>query len=553
MSEAKIKIIADAVAVSRRKRALGIAIINDAIYLAKDTETAIGDIAGTLGSDSPQLSEAATTVASEMLNIIITVLNRPSKDRLHDLSDARKALTFISKLPVSASFTETRLMPQRSLIIEMMRHYGVPDRDADIDFSPLTGDDAFFSTCSSADDFSRYLRRHPEGGHTEEANRAISRLRAADKRRQAIVKTSLQVGSLLLAVLLLVAVCTVAGISSGITAGLSLLLVGIAAGLMFFRTFGADATSTFRQRCISGAVSAIFLCAGAGIILTSDRHAQRLELDDILAHSDEDALVAYICNPRNTYYSDEAVAAYLEIMDSVFFDPERMAKPSQAPPLARMANLAKAEELSEATRKILEDRVKLRTDSLYHISLAYNDLDSWLNYQALAPDELYYDSSERIDSIETVCWSSEPTAWESATRQGTREGYTRYLDLFPDGIHASAANQRLIDIEVNDYRNQGHVTVESISRIAESSRAGSIVCIYNNSDYDVKFMFSGPASASYTVPAHGYDEHQFADGDYQVLALISNPQRDRFSFPQTLDRGIYSSTIEINDKPTSPE
>lgn len=548
MGETYIDIITGAVTAARRRRAAGISVINDAIYLAKDTETALGDLAGSDGADSDRMKEMATAVAAEMLNIIITSLNRQSGDRRHDLKDARKALTYISRLPVTESFAESRLNPQSGLITEMMRTYSVADCDTDINYSPTVGDDAFFSSCVSAEDFSHYLRRHPGGRHTDEANRLIRRLEANHKRRQEMVKVALQLSGLLFAVVLLVAVCMITGVSTGIITGLSLLLVGAGAVLMFVRSYGADRTVLPGQRYAAAISATVCLIAGAMIIFTTERRSQRAELDDILAHSDEDALVSYLCNPRNTYYADDALAGYLAIMDSVFFDPDRMAKPSQVPPLARMANLAKADELPESTRRILEERVRLRTDSLYRISLAVNDLDTWLSYQALAPSDLYYDSSERIDSIETVNWGSEPTAWTSAKDLGSREGYTRYLDMYPDGAHAAMANARLIDLEVNDYRNQGQVNVESISRIADNGGEGSRVCIYNNSDYDVKFMFSGPASVSYTVAARGYDEHDFADGTYQVLALIDNPQRDRFSFAQHLDHGIYSSTIEINDK-----
>lgn len=553
MSETNTDIITAAVAASRRRRAAGLSVVNDAIYLAKDTETALGDIAGAYGADSRLMKEVATGVAAEMLNIIITALNRPSKDRRHELIDARKALTYISRLPVDDNFSETRLKPQRSLIAELMKRHGVADKDADINYSPTVGDDACYGACVTATDYSLYLRRHPCGAHAEEADRALKRLEAAIRRRQATVKMCIQLTGVVLAIGLLVAVCAVMGVSGGVTTGLSLLLAGGAAAVMFARTFGGEDTYWRRKRYITGGAALAFLVTGSVTIATAERRQQRAQLDDILAHSDEDALADYLCNPHNTYYADDALEAYLAMMDSVFFDPGRMAKPSQMPPLARMANLARSENMSESMRKTLLDRVKTRTDSLYILSLAIDDLDSWMSYQALAPSDLYYDSSERIDSIETVCWSSEPTAWASAERQATREGYTRYLELYPYGPHASLANGRLIDLEVNNYRNQGQVTVESISRIADYAGPGSRVCIYNNSDYDVKFMFSGPTSASYTIGAHSYDEHDFADGSYQVLALISNPQHDRFSFPQTLDRGIYSSTIEINDKPSSPE
>ncbi len=548
MGETYIDIISGAISAARRKRAAGLSVINDAIYLAKDTETSLGNLAGIYGADSDRMKEMATVVAAEMLNIIISALNRQSSDKRHDLKDARKALTYISRLPVSGSFAETRLTPQRSLIINMMRGYSVADCDSDIEYRPTVGDDAFFSACVSADDFSQYLRRHPRGRHTDEANRSIRHLEASHKRRLELVRIAMQLSGILFAVMLLVAVCVITGLSTGITTGLSLLLAGAGAGLMFIQSYGADRTILPGQRQASAIAAILFLIAGSVIIFTTDRRAQRAELDYILAHSDEDALVSYLCDPHNTYYADEALSGYLAIMDSVFFDPARMSKPSQVPPLARMANLAKADELPVSTRGILEERVRLRTDSLYRISLAANDLDTWLSYQALAPSDLYYDSSERIDSIETVNWGSEPTAWTSATEQDTRDGYTRYLDMYPGGAHAAMANARLIDLEVKDYRNQGQVNVESISRIADNGGEGSRVCIYNNSDYDVKFMFSGPASVSYTVAARGYDEHDFADGTYQVLALIDNPQRDRFSFLQNLDNGIYSSTIEINDK-----
>lgn len=553
MSETNTDIITIAITASRRRRAAGLSEVNDAIYLAKDTETALGNIAEKYGAESLPMTEAATAVAAEMLNVVITAINRRSKDRQHDLSDARKALTYISRLPVNDSFAETRLKPQRNLIIDMLRNHGIPDKDADINFSPTIGDDTCFSSCITASDFSLYLRRHPQGIHAGEANRAIKDIEAKRKHRQTIIKMCLQVCGVILAIMLLVTVCMILGVSTGITTGLSILMAGIAAAVIFIRSFGVEYTSVKMKRYISGGTALVFLFVGTTTIATTERRQQRAQLNEILAHGDEDALMDYLCNPHNTYYADEAFSAYLTMMDSVFFDPERMAKPSQLPPLARMANLAKSGVLPESKRKILENRVKLRTDSLYHLSLEIDDLDSWLSFQALAPSDLYYDSSEHIDSIETLYWSSEPTAWASATRQGTREGYTRYIDLFPDGEHSAHAKARLIDLEVNNYRNQGQVTVESISRIADYSGPGSRVCIYNNSDYDVKFMFSGPASVSYTVGAHCYDEHDFTDGTYQVLALISNPQRDRFSFPQNLSRGIYSSTIEINDKLSSPE
>lgn len=538
------KQIVDIVERYRLKRAAQRATANDAIDLAKAAELILAEIAETNGAESADFLRSSTLVASEMLNILIDNINRHALDPAKGLSGATRVLEYIDKLPVDVHFRDNRYLPQREIILQLAEKHHVRGSAYGINFFPTVGDDAYFASCRSYDDYSRYTHRHPSGRHYGEARSQMLNIKGQHAKR---IKRRRLLWRLFLACLgaaLTAAVCLIAGMLWTSIFGVFMVEAGIICAFYVSKATSDAIPRPKLRKLWLAAVAAVLVLGGGALILTESVRAQRAQLDGIIANRDEDAMMEYLTDANNTYYAEEALAAYLSMMDSIFFNPEQMEKPSRIPPLARMQNFSKNELLLPETQVLIAQRAQARTDSLYRLTVNDGTLRAWQRYQSLAPSEFFYDSSEKIDSIEEVLWSQEATAWLQASSDNTKDSYTRYVETYPLGSHVAAANSRLIDFEVKDYRNQGQPLVDNIDRVADYDGGGSKVCIYNNSDFVVTFMFSGPKSVKFSIMPHDYKDAAVADGSYQVLVKVDNG--DQFSFVQAFDHGIYSSSIELS-------
>lgn len=124
-------------------------------------------------------------------------------------------------------------------------------------------------------------------------------------------------------------------------------------------------------------------------------------------------------------------------------------------------------------------------------------------------------------AMEERDWGSEDTAWARAKSQDTIGGYQKYLARFPYGPHVGEAQNRIIDIRVNDALNSDHNELPQIQRtISDDDSPTSTIVVENTTRYPLTVMYSGLESRSITIPAHSRGTVTLKNGRYRIAASV---------------------------------
>lgn len=205
--------------------------------------------------------------------------------------------------------------------------------------------------------------------------------------------------------------------------------------------------------------------------------------------------------------------------------------------------------------KLSEDPICGRlVDLAYKYALSSNTLDAWKQYTEGVPEKYYRDAFSKIDSIEAVVakreaqfWGTDKLAWETACKNDTYESYLRYIKLYPNGIHKSKANKKIIDFEVaRDFAGE-HGSMPTMDKIGYRSGHFSTVTVTNQTSYEMTLLYSGGAeSERLVISGGGTKSVKLPNGSYRISARVNASNVIPYVGNETLTGGDYSASYYIS-------
>ena len=139
-------------------------------------------------------------------------------------------------------------------------------------------------------------------------------------------------------------------------------------------------------------------------------------------------------------------------------------------------------------------------------------------------------------------WGQEDTAWKRAKEIDSIEGYQKYLARYPYGAHVGEANNRIIDIRVNDALNSEHDDLPDMKRVEEDDDSPtSTIILENNTDYPLTVMVSGLESKSIVIAVGGKGAITVKNGRYRIAASVPPAHIRPFAGSQEFSGGRYET------------
>ena len=137
-------------------------------------------------------------------------------------------------------------------------------------------------------------------------------------------------------------------------------------------------------------------------------------------------------------------------------------------------------------------------------------------------------------------WGHEDTAWKRASEMDSIEGYQTYLARYPYGAHAGDANNRIIDLRVQDALNGSHEDLPDMKRVEEDDDSPtSTILVENNTGYPLTVMYSGLESKSIVIAAGGRGAVTVKNGHYRIAASVPPGHIRPFAGSQDFSGGRY--------------
>ena len=205
--------------------------------------------------------------------------------------------------------------------------------------------------------------------------------------------------------------------------------------------------------------------------------------------------------------------------------------------------------------KLSEDPICERlADLAYKHALSSNTLDAWKQYIDGVQTKYYRDALSKIDSIETVIakreaqsWGTDKLAWKTASKNDTYEFYLKYIKLYPNGIHKSKANKKIIDFEVaRDFAGE-HGFMPAMDKTGYRSGHISTVTVTNQTSYEMTLLYSGDKdSKRLVISCGGTKSVKLPNGSYRISARVNASNVIPYVGNETLTGGDYSASYYIS-------
>ena len=184
-------------------------------------------------------------------------------------------------------------------------------------------------------------------------------------------------------------------------------------------------------------------------------------------------------------------------------------------------------------------------DSLYNNANEVNIADRWQEYQNAVPSDEYRDSQEKKEASDTR-WSTESSAWQTATNLNNISSYEKYLELFPYGKHKSQAESKLIDLQVDATFAGDHGYLPEMDQTSYGGGSTSTISIYNNTSYTLTLLYSGKESKRLALSPHSRGNLRLKNGSYRIAASVDASNVQRYAGTESLNGGSYEVEYYIS-------
>lgn len=217
--------------------------------------------------------------------------------------------------------------------------------------------------------------------------------------------------------------------------------------------------------------------------------------------------------------------------------------------LAKASSASDVKLLDATIEKNYDDILTVKLSSIRDsiVDVAYADAkktENWATYMYQLPEAHWRDAIQQQEIAEKRKWGTESSAWKSAFESQSQYGYTRYLELYPNGKHARQAVDWLVD---NVYQGS-YGSLPSMDKIGYSNSARSTISIFNRTEYKLTVLYSGKDSKGLVLQPGTSGKVTLPNGGYRVAASVSASNVRSFAGSESLTGGNYEVTYYIETR-----
>ena len=445
-------------------------------------------------------------------------------------------------------------------------------------------DDFDYQACKTADDFERYLSTYPHGCHISDAKKRLDEERfwalcvkkdswklykeylskypygkygseAKKKSKSPKEKFSewrTNNGCLFTLIIILLIVLIIAVITHSIE-GIGYVLAVIGAIGVFGSIGKGDLGLGFRIASLG--IGIVAGAIGIGLITAGEELMKSLKAEDSYnSLSNQTSITDYRKAVRN-YYSklnvtqqDELLSRYYKMsLDSCVATIDKYSTRGYNSRISGLGYLTDFIEYcpNSMYKEQAMARVSELVDSLYYEADRKNTYIGWEEYQNAVPSDDYKDSDERKDAVDTR-WNNESNAWTTAQSLDNIAGYERYLSLFPNGKHRSAADKKVIDMTVASTFAGEHGSLPEMDQVGYGEGSTSYISVTNSTAYTLTIMYSGNESKRLVISPNSTGSVRLKNGSYRIAASVSASDVSKYAGTKSLNGGSYEVEYYIS-------
>lgn len=394
--------------------------------------------------------------------------------------------------------------------------------------------------------YKEYISKFPNGRHSSEAKpKAVSPSEKFKKWRE-------NNGCLFTLIIIVLIAFIIAGISNGVTGigcvfgFIALCGVGIAIGK---GDVGCGARiGGLGVAVISGAIALGLISWGEEIERENKVEKAVKSLPNNPSVSDYQKLFSQYGNQMDTKEKQTLLEKYYTLsLDSCYSTLYEFSTAGYNSTLSGLGYLKKfAESCHDVSYKDkAEAKYAYLVDSLYSAANDLNTYDAWNTYQESVPSDDYRDSQDKKDAADSR-WSTDNSAWATASSVNSITSYQKYLDLYPYGKYKSMAESKLIDLQVDATFAGEHGYLPEMDKTSYGGGSTSTISVYNNTSYTLNLLYSGKESKKLVLAPNTRGSLRLKNGTYRIAASVSASNVQRYAGSETLNGGGYEVEYYIS-------
>lgn len=262
-------------------------------------------------------------------------------------------------------------------------------------------------------------------------------------------------------------------------------------------------------------------------------------------YSQEEKYEAYLKRYPNGKYVKEATSF---IVDYYAEQPLQKTSSLYSSSISTLSHFESVRDLfpGSALEHRMDSLIEAKVNLEYQKALDSETVEVWELYKILVSEKYWRDADQRIEDINSRLWGTDSQAWKTAQKQNTLTAYNRYLELFPKGAHAKAADKKVIDLSVTNIFAGDHGTLPGMDRTSYSSSGSNIITVSNDTQYTLTLLYSGPDSKRLVLSPRSSGSVRLPNGTYRVAASVAATNVRSYAGTETLSGGGYDVSYYIS-------
>lgn len=123
-----------------------------------------------------------------------------------------------------------------------------------------------------------------------------------------------------------------------------------------------------------------------------------------------------------------------------------------------------------------------------------------------------------IVTYNPAAWNTEPKAWGMAKKINTPSAYSKYLELYPYGLHSREAEDAYMESTVRKVSSGNYAKLPEGQKVRQSYDSYSNDKSTNNTKYDIEVIYIGPERKRIIIPKGETRSVRLKNGYYEIVA-----------------------------------
>lgn len=311
----------------------------------------------------------------------------------------------------------------------------------------------------------------------------------------------------------------------------------------YYRSRGNDSSGCLSQLIIIGLIGLVSLCSD--LKENSQKSLINRARNATTEYSQEEKYEAYLKRYPNGKYVKEATSF---IVDYYAEQPLQKTSSLYSSSISTLSHFESVRDLfpGSALEHRMDSLIEAKVNLEHQKALDSETVEGWELYKILVSEKYWRDADQRIEDINSRLWGTDRQAWKTAQKQNTLTAYNRYLELFPKGAHAKAADKKVIDLSVTNIFAGDHGTLPGMDRTSYSSSGSNIITVSNDTQYTLTLLYSGPDSKRLVLSSRSSGSVRLPNGTYRVAASVAATNVRSYAGTETLSGGGYDVSYYIS-------